>query len=475
MATLSLLMLRDGSMPFAEDGSGDVLSTFNRAVLGQVFYTTNNFELRSDFIDEWIWNKDEKSYEFRLKANLKFHDGSEILAEDLEFALLRGYFTKWRSFYGIYLENIIGIDALKEDVVFQSGLVGGVRITGPLSLKLFLKNANPNFIYGFSRAFFCFHHRLSYQDDLTTWRALPLGAGAYSVDSVEGNALILDRKKSVSGPEKVHIYTREVNGVAFDISFFPHEKTTEIYATKEPSAIYTLFFTNKNELSLNTHFRRAIKLGVDRNAISSAVPHSNPAVDFLPNSAWRSAKAADSEFDRNEARRLFSMIPSTIRLRVWRIPVFCNGEFSEQQKKANEQLAIQLGEIGMRVEFYPSKEKFLSEDRAVETPFSLSGRVCNIADPLLMFSSFKTGSAYKYDNAQNDKVFDQLYERAASASTSAERLEMLKQVSEYAVTGNFMIPLYEEPQIYFYNPNTVESLGNQSNPITLFLEEIVMR
>lgn len=46
-AELKILLVRDGSKPYAENAGGDVLSTFNKAVLGQLLMTADTFELQA--------------------------------------------------------------------------------------------------------------------------------------------------------------------------------------------------------------------------------------------------------------------------------------------------------------------------------------------------------------------------------------------------------------------------------------------
>ena len=111
----------------------------------------------------------------------------------------------------------------------------------------------------------------------------------------------------------------------------------------------------------------------------------------------------------------------------------------------------------------------------MESPMAFTGRICNNVDPLLMFSSFQTDSAYKYDNAQNDKAYDSLFSAAQKAITTEERIETLRKLSKYSIDQDFMVPLYEDVQYYYYNAATVSSFGNQTNAITLFLDEIVTK
>ena len=131
--------------------------------------------------------------------------------------------------------------------------------------------------------------------------------------------------------------------------------------------------------------------------------------------------------------------------------------------------------FGFKVDFFPTDQKFLSKELATQSPISIAGRVCNNVDPLLMFSSFKSESPYQYDNSQNDPAFDGLFEIASKAVSTDDRITTLRKLSKYTLDKNFMIPMYENLQAYYFDPNTIKTFGNQSNPITLFLDQIEMK
>ena len=90
---MKILMTKDGSRPYAENASGDVLSTFNRAVLGQLLEVGKILELAPGLVSRWKWNSEDSTYELWLREGLEFHDGTKVMSEDLEFSLLRGFFS----------------------------------------------------------------------------------------------------------------------------------------------------------------------------------------------------------------------------------------------------------------------------------------------------------------------------------------------------------------------------------------------
>jgi len=478
-STLKILMTKDSSSPYSEYSSGDILAAFNKAVLGQLLTAKDTFELQPDLLKSWKWDSTDNSYELFLRENLTFHDGSPVKAEDLEFTLLRGFFSKQTSFYEIYLGNILGVDKIKPGTKFVSGLVKGVQITGPYSVKILLKSPNPSFLYSLATPFFSFVKKTALNDDLLTWKKWPVGAGPYMIIDETPEKISLSKRQGLnslnnSGPEKIELYKQDSPKVNFDVSYYPNSNTPSIYKSDEASAIYTLFFTNQNELSKYKDFRQAISFGIDRDELIKNDNLSIPTSSFLTSAHWKIDKE-DKLYDLEKAKYYFLKIPLQLREKKWKIAVFSVGALTEEKKHVTNRLADQFAKFGFKVEFFASNEKFLSKQTATDCPLKFSGRVSDNIDPLLMFASFKSNSAYRYDNAQNDLKFDKLYEEAAKAVGTAARVDTLKKLSKYTIDNNFMIPLYENLEAYYYNPNSVMSFGEQSNSLTLAIEQIHLK
>ncbi|HAG91520.1 MAG TPA: hypothetical protein DCL41_06595, partial [Bdellovibrionales bacterium] len=126
----------NGRAPYLEDTSGEILSSFNAAVLGQLLTTDEDFNLQPGLLEKFDYEQSTNSFVLRLKSNLKFHNGRSVNSKDLEFSLLRGFFSSNSSFYSVYLKNIEGIDQIDPTrSLFKSGAVSGVKIVDDLTLK----------------------------------------------------------------------------------------------------------------------------------------------------------------------------------------------------------------------------------------------------------------------------------------------------------------------------------------------------
>jgi ABC-type transport system substrate-binding protein len=473
--TLKVLMVRDGSSPYSELASGDVLGTFNKAVLGQLLSINDAFELQPELLKSWKWNISDNSYDLYLKENLTFQDGTPITSKDLEFALLRGFFSKENSFYEIYLGNILGVEKIKPSTAFSSGIVDGVKITGPLSIKVILKSPNPSFLYSLATPFFSFVEKSALKDDFLTWKKWPVGAGPYMVENETSEMISLMRNPSsshaIDSPDSIILYKKDVANAEYDISYSPEKNLNQLYKSRDASLIYTLFFTNQNELSKCKDFRDAIATGINRKELIEADSASRPALSFLTSAHWHDQSIRD-EYSLEKAKASFSRLPAHLKDKTWKIAVFSYGDFSEEKSRVVNNLKSQFAKFGFKTKFIPTDEKFLSKEMATECPLKFSGRVSDNVDPLLMYASFKTNSAYRYDNAQNDSVYDSLYEDASRAAGTEDRISTLKKLARYTIDKRFIVPLYEHLQLYHYSGKSIESFGTQNSSLILDLSQV---
>ena len=270
--TFHLLLSTNGIEPYHEDSVAEVLSTFNAAVLGQLLSVSDSYELQPSLIESWKWDFKTSSYELRLHAGLKFHNGREATAEDLEYSLLRGFFSKKSSFYRVYLSNVEGVDSIDPSKAkYKAGVASGIKIKDKYTLQIKLKNSNPAFLYALTNPYFSLVPREEINADFLTWKSVPSGAGPYKVIKPFSNGLLeLERVNGISGGvNRVNLYTRDVKET-YDLSLVSLHKNTEQYeATKSrlPISVWSVWFSNANQLGANPHFRKAISYLIDRKKI----------------------------------------------------------------------------------------------------------------------------------------------------------------------------------------------------------------
>lgn len=473
--TLKILMQDGPTSIYSEYASGDILSTFNQAVRGSFFKVGANYDLQPALIKKWYWNAKDQSYTLTLDENARYHDGTKPTSEDIEFSLVRGFFSEKRTFYEIYLGQILGVNKIKPQQAYKPWSIEGIQKIDDLTIKVQLASPNPSFLFSLTRPFFSLTSKRFYNDDLMTFKKWPIGAGKYKVIDEDEYKVTLKNTIESEPIDIVHMYKKNDSKTQFDISFeVLDSQKTERYYTDSPSTIRTIFFTNQNKLSKNINFRKAIYYGIDRQKLTSLIQGKVPAYSFLTSSLWLN-KTIKDEYNLSLAKKYFKKVPKHL-LKRYRIPLFDTSKvFDSVTLEFVKEFELQMKLIGFDFELYASTEKILSRETASDTPFRISGRVCDNLDPLLMFGSFRTNSAYKYDNAQNDKIFDQMYIAATKSEGTEERVKTMRALSEYTIKNYFMVPLSENKNTYYFNQMTVMTLGRQPEPLTLNLDLIEMK
>lgn len=479
--TMRILLGNSGKSPYDETAPADVLETFNAAVRGQLLTRNSSFELKPGLLKSWRWNYQNGTYELTLRNDILFHNGRHATAEDLEFAILRGFFSNYRSFYKMYLGNIDGTDEAERHTVFQSGLIKGVKITGKYTLQVKLKTPNPNFLYDLAAAYFSLVPQEALQKNYILWESVPIGAGHYKITSQDTSAgkYVLERvqNNSRTAPLKIEVYTKP-NQLLYDIVAFTDPPTAKesykVQYPKYPDRVWTIFFTNINSLGKNLSFRKAIQYGVNRKALLQGFEPYRPAYELLPSHLWGRADIQDS-FNLNKAKELFSSLPKELRDKIWPVPVFGGQTFSSDKKALLEELKRQFAQFGLRVDFYPSQEKFISKKTAMASPMEIAGQVADYVEPVVMFSAFRQDSPFEYEKLnQQDETFERLYALASKAQQSEEKIETVRELSAYFNEIAIAVPLWESKSLYYVNPKTVRSLGDQVEPLYLLVDRVVM-
>jgi ABC-type transport system substrate-binding protein len=126
--TLRVLLGGEGKAVYSDECGVQSLETVLGAVLGQLVYSSESFELKPGLLSRFHWDFDKKWYVLELRDGLKFHNGRTVTAEDLEFSLLRGLLSKKGSWFKSFFANVQGISAIEGKSKFEHGMVSGIRV-----------------------------------------------------------------------------------------------------------------------------------------------------------------------------------------------------------------------------------------------------------------------------------------------------------------------------------------------------------
>ena len=151
---MNVLLPLGKELPFSKDAPVDTIYATITPILGQLIYTSNSYDLEPGLLESFSWDFENSAYILKLKPNLHFHNGRKVTSKDLEFSLLRGFYSSRPSFFLAFLNNIKGIDAIKGKKKFASGQVSGIKVIDERSISVKLNEPNPSFLHSLARAYF---------------------------------------------------------------------------------------------------------------------------------------------------------------------------------------------------------------------------------------------------------------------------------------------------------------------------------
>ena len=471
-------------LPFSKDAPIDTISAVITPILGQLVYTSNTFNLKPGLLESFHWDFKKSSYILKLKPNLKFHNGREVTSKDLEFSLLRGFYSSKQSFFLAFLNNIQGVESIKGKKKFKSGQVSGLSILDKRTLQLKLKKPNPLFIHSLTSAYFSVVPMESFKvGDYETWKSYPIGAGAYKVSQFKPNEGILTLQKvekSDSSPDEMVFYYKKSNH-PFDIeisSYSDESHGRKIVSSKKASSVTGIYFNYNNPVANDVRFRQALDLAINRESLTQGVEIYNPVNEFLASHFWGRVEPK-TKIDIEKAKNLLKQVKKLDLSETYQIPLFAHKKFDNPKYRAKYgayilELERQLKSIGLKIKIVISNKKiFPIDDKS--TLFRLFSLGADIADSTILFGLLKgEKSPLRPHFPMNDKTYDALFKKAQQATIMEKRIESVKKLSEYLCQNKWMIPLFEKKLLVSINPQKVKDVGLQDGGLTFFVERVTL-
>lgn len=474
--SLNVYLSDQTNPPSHFETSGDIHSTFNACVRGQLLKRTKGFKLAPGLIEKYYYDIKSNSYILKLKDNLFFHHGRKATSKDLEFSLLRGFFSTRANFFSTRFGNILGVKGIKPGTKYKSGMVKGVKIIDELTISVKLENPNPSFFHNLSSAYYSLIPIEKLKDDYLTWNGVPVGVGEYRVEkeSVVEKITILS-KGSGDTKKIIKMHWGDKVPIETDISINPIKDFNISYSTY-PVSIRILEFSNLNELSKYKEFRQAVNLVLDRKLFSNPQLGLTPLNEVLPQHFWGRTHA-ENPYSLEKAKILIGKIPKKLREKKYISLIYSGKKLSKNQIFYKNIIEKSLQQIGINIEFQPYQKKFISKESAIKAPMMLSGKIVDYVDPLVMFGTYRRSENERYLKAQGADIdpFQKLYDKAAHVKSLADRVESVKELNHFTVKNAIVVSLAEEKMVYYTNPKSVKSLGEQFEPMTLFLDRVELK
>lgn len=433
-----------------------------------------------------------------LKKGIRFHNGREVNAYDVEFSLIRELLTFDNdSFAYSILSDVKGIKEFYKNkpqvkfwkevnrVNYPSGYIEGIKVIDNYHFSIHLKNINKFFFQLISTSYLPILPLEEMTNNYKDWKKFPVGFGKYKVvkTDLKNYEFVLEKyrqEEDITKFVRILFASTDKNvDVRLANQGAPFNSSTEDFSNyPAPYGNGGFLFNFQTKLGANENFRKAINLALDRVKISNTARFNEiqPENQLLPDSGWHRSYRAQipvSHQSLDEAKKYLNLVPHEL----WKgitLPVHSFWTANKHLAEAPYFIEIknELAQIGLNIEFLETDMNYTRFNDHDENVLWWTGFDFLTEQPNANFSYFQKGSFFNYIYP-DDKHLDYLYKQ--SMKTLNESYDDTKKLSEYFTEKNIMVVVFNLTNTYVFKPSRIETFGNQKSGIKLLLSEIKLK
>jgi len=444
--------------------------TFSGIVIGLSYSTLLRFnakgELTLDAAKFYSIKAEGRVYEFLLKENLKFSDGSSLTAEDVSYSLHRLASPKTNSPRVNLLEQLQGFEDYREG---KADSISGIQVESSNKIRFVLKRPFSPFLSFFAMPQFAVLSK-KYIEAGGDLQESTLGSGPYSLEKFRREQDLFLRAnphyRKRGNLEAIYIrilkepltrFAEFKNQNLHIIELAPaqqemiHNTRSRLYSVNEYN-LYYLGLNMKSERMQSLPLRKAIAQSIDRQTIvekilkGQAVLATGPVPEGLPGYLkeplfkYDAQKAretlAQSNYDSKPLRLLLSNSTQSVQLCTL---------FKNQMEKAGIKVELVIRDWNsFKVELLEGKYDLFYRNWVADFPDG-----DNFLFPL--YHSSSTGLQGNYPGYSNS-TFDALIENSRRISDPAKRKEMLENAAKIATQDFSRVPLWYKSKVFAVFP-----------------------
>ncbi|MDD3861495.1 MAG: ABC transporter substrate-binding protein [Candidatus Gracilibacteria bacterium] len=404
--------------------------------------TDRNLKIKSSLALTWGL-LDDTTWEFKLRPNVQFHNGSDFDAMDVKMSLERA-----KTFS-------------TSELIGQTETIESIEILDDLTLKIVTKKPDPLLLQKLAMVLIL---PSEYWNDEIK---VPIGTGPYRFESLdEGVKTVLKRFEDYWGKkslfEKVELYTSFdkfervrmlMDGSVDLLVFVPYDgvsivKDEGFNISAVPSLeVQFLVFNTKSPLMKDLDNRRIVSLALSQDALVEAVGgYARKSNQFVSSGVTGfNSKISEHIYDLSLAKKLAEergLTSKTVQFHLVK-GLTVLGDYVKSQ----------LEQIGVNVIVsYLETDDFFKSMEAGKADFYFLGFKSEIGDSLsfLQFLAHSQGS-YAYWGYKNEYL-DRLVEDSVTEMDALSRRKNLQEAMKILMEDDFFgVPLFEYETVYAFN------------------------
>lgn len=369
-------------------------------------------------------NVDEVTWKFKIRQGVKFHDGSEMTAEDVKFSLDRAIASPAVAYI---------VDFIKE-----------VKVDSPYEITIVTKAPYAPILANLAVPFSGIVPKALVEKDVDAFLLHPIGTGAYKfVEWKQGDYVKLEanpdyfrgapktkflqmRVVPEAAQRTIALETGEVD-FAYDIPSNDVRRVEEAdnlsLMTAPPNSVWYVSMNMKKAPFDNEKVRQAVRYAINAQDILMAVRYGMGEVanSLIPPSAFgHSEKSMPYPFDLEKAKALMAEAgyPDGFKCNLW-------VNENQERVEACQIIQSQLKQIGIEVEISVMEfGTFIEQTSTGEHDLAYFGWTCSTSDADYNYYSLCHSSQQGAPGNRsfiNDPKVDELIEAGRSTADPAKR------------------------------------------------------
>jgi MarR-like DNA-binding transcriptional regulator SgrR of sgrS sRNA len=149
------------------------------AVYSRLVRVNSKFQVEPDLLEKWSYSFDEQRYDFVLKENARFHSGSRVTSDDVEFSL-----EMWANRGSLDHDLLTAIEGVEDFASGAARRIKGFRKISPSRFSVYLSRPSQNFIFTLSSPRFIVIPHSFAGKRKEDFFAKPIGSGPFQIQTL---------------------------------------------------------------------------------------------------------------------------------------------------------------------------------------------------------------------------------------------------------------------------------------------------
>lgn len=428
-----------------------------------------HLEVMPDLAERWDVDDSGTVYTFYLRRNAKFHNGRQVMAEDVRYSLERACDPKRGSVQRAqsYLNDIVGVLARTTG---EADSIDGLEVIDDFTIRITIDAPKPYFLAKLTYPTSYIVNKENVEDKSHNWLSSPVGSGPFKMKENSVNKMVLeafddyylgrpkvDRLTFYYRGQQMNLYERdeldvvEVGADNIDRVLDPNDPLHADLQIVSQLDVWYIGFNSQMPPFDDPQVRRAFALATNKEAITSIVFNKTvlPAKGILPpGMPGYNPDLEELPFDPDRA--IAELTESTYGDASELPPVTLTvtgadfGETLAAMYKENLGVEVQVEVVEWGV--------FLNGLDAQKYQMFSLGWIADYPDPQNFLDLlFHSTSAYNHGAYSNPKL-DALVEEARVEQDADKRMALYREAEELLIQDAAWIPLYHSGGYYLVKP-----------------------